>query len=94
MDNPAWHKTAEVARLIDAAVAEVRDLSASSSNLNPIKQLFLKLKAASRSSATRTLNTLIEAIGDALRAIRAGDIRGSFCHSEYPTNSSTVTVNT
>jgi hypothetical protein len=32
-------------------------------------------------------------MGDALRAIRPGDIRGRFAHSGYPTDSSTVTVN-
>ena len=36
---------------------------------------------------------LIEAMGEALRAVRAGDIRGWFAHSGYATQPSTVTVN-
>jgi transposase len=93
MDNLACHKTAEVSRLIGAAGAEVRYLPAYSPDLNPIERLFSKLKAALRSAAARTVDALIEAIGEALRAVRAGDIRGWFAHSGYLTDSSTVTVN-
>jgi transposase len=93
MANLACHKTAEVARLIGAAGAEVRDLPAYSPDLNPIERLFRKLKAALRSAAARTVDALIEALGEGLRAIRPGDIRGWFAHSGYPTDSSTVTVN-
>jgi len=93
MDNLACHKTAEVARLIAAAGAEVRYLPAYSPDMNPIERLFSKLKAALRSAAARTVDALIEAIGDALRAIRAADIRGWFAHSGYLAGSSTVTVN-
>jgi len=93
MDNLACHKTAEVARLIGAAGAEVRYLPAYSPDLNPIEQLFSKLKAALRSAAARTVDGLIEAMGEGLREIRAGDIRGWFAHSGYPTDSSTVTLN-
>ena len=93
MDNLACHKTAEVARLIGAAGAEVRHLPAYSPDLNPIERLFSKLKAALRSAAPRTVDALIEAIGEGLRAIRVGDIRGWFAHSGYPTDSSSVTVN-
>jgi transposase len=93
MDNLACHKTAEVARRIAAAGAEVRYLPAYSPDMNPIERLFSKLKAALRSAAARTVDALIEAMGEALRAIRPGDIRGSFAHSGYRTNSSTVTLN-
>ncbi len=93
MDNLTCHKTAEVARLIAAAGAEVRYLPAYSPDMNPIERLFSKLKAALRSAAARTVDALIEAIGEGLRSIRAADIRGWFAHSGYPTDSSTVTVN-
>ncbi len=93
MDNLAGHKTAEVARLIEAAGATVRHLPAYSPDLNPIEQLFSKLKAALRKAAARTVDALIEAMGEGLRAIRVDDIRGWFAHSGYPTDSSTVTVN-
>ncbi len=93
MDNLACHKTAEVARLIAAAGAEVRYLPAYSPDLNPIERLFSKLKAYLRSAAARTVAGLIEAMGDALRAVRPGDILGWFGHSGYMTPASTDTPN-
>ena len=93
MDNLACHKAAGVARLIEGAGASVRYLPAYSPDLNPIEQLFSKLKAALRSAAARTVDAVIEAMGEALRAIRPSDIRGWFAHSGYPTDSSTVTFN-
>jgi transposase len=92
MDNLSCHKTAEVARLIAAAGAEVRYLPASSPDLNPIERLFGKLKEALRRAAARTVDALIEAMGDALRAVRPGDILGWFGHSGYQAPASTATV--
>ena len=93
MDNLACHKTAEVARLIDEAGAEVRYLPAYSPDLNPIERLFSKLKAWLRSAAARTVDALIEAMGEALRAVRPGDILGWFRHSGYQAPRSSDTVN-
>ena len=92
MDNLACHKTAEVARLIGAAGAAVRYLPAYSPDLNPIEPLFSKLKGLLRSAAARTVDAVIEAMGEALRAVRPGDILGWFGHSGYPAIKSTVTV--
>jgi len=83
MDNLACHKTAEVARRIAAAGAEVRYLPAYSPDLNPIERLFSKLKAYLRSAKARTVDGLIEAMGDGLRAVRPGDILAWFTHSGY-----------
>ncbi len=94
MDNLSCHKTAEVARLVEAAGAEVRFLPAYSPDLNPIERLFSKLKAYLRSAAARTVDGLIAAMGDALRAIRPGDILGWFRHSGYKAPPSSDTVNT
>lgn len=91
MDNLACHKTAEVARLIGAAGATVRYLPAYSPDLNPIERLFSKLKAWLRKTKARTVDGLIEAMGEGLRAVRASDIRGWFAHSGYLTSPSTVT---
>ena len=93
MDNLSCHKTAEVARRIAAAGAEVRYLPAYSPDLNPIEKAFSKLKAYLRSAAVRTIEGLIAAMGDALRAIRPGDILGWFRHSGYKAPPSTATVN-
>ena len=83
MDNLSCHKTAEVARLIESAGATVRYLPAYSPDLNPIERLFSKLKAWLRSAKARTVDGLVEAMGDALRAIRPSDILGWFAHSSY-----------
>ena len=93
MDNLACHKTAAVARLIESAGATARYLPPYSPDLNPIERLFSKLKAWPRQAKARTIGALIEAMGEALRAVRPGDIRGWFAHSGYPTGSSTVTAN-
>ncbi len=93
MDNLSCHKTAEVARLIAAAGAEVRYLPAYSPDLNPIERMFSKLKAWLRSAAARTVDSLIEAMGDALRAVRPGDILGWFRHSGYQAQESSDTLN-
>jgi transposase len=92
MDNLSCHKTAEVARLVEAAGAGVRYLPAYSPDLNPIERLFSKLKAALRKAKARTVAALIAAIGEALRAVRPGDILGWFRHSGYgpPQSSDTV----
>jgi transposase len=93
MDNLSCHKTAEVARLIGAAGAEVRYLPAYSPDLNPIERLFSKLKAWLRSAAARTVDGLIEAMGDGLRAVRSADILGWFRHGGYPAPGSSDTTN-
>jgi transposase len=92
LDNLSCHKTAEVARLIAAAGAEVRYLPAYSPDLNPIERAFSKLKAYLRSAAARTIDGLIEAMGEALRAIRPGDILGWFRHSGYGPPGSSDTI--
>jgi hypothetical protein len=93
MDNLACHKTAEVARLIGSAGAEVRYLPAYSPDLNPIERMFSKLKAHLRSAKARTIDALVEAMGQALRAVRPGDILGWFRHSGYQANGSSDTLN-
>ena len=93
MDNLSCHKTAEVARLIEAAGAAVRYLPAYSPDLNPIEKMFSKLKAWLRSAAARTIGGLIEAMGDALRTVRPGDILGWFRHSGYQAPQSSDTFN-
>ena len=93
MDNLACHKTAEVERLIAGAGASVRYLPAYSPDLNPIERHFSKLKAALRKAKARTIDALIEAMGEALRAVRPGDILGWFRHSGYEPPGSSDTVN-
>jgi hypothetical protein len=89
MDDLPRHETAEVARLI----AEVRYLPAYSPDLDPIERPFSELKAWLRSAAARTVDGRIEAMGQALRAVRPGDIPGWFGQSGYGGGPSTGTLN-
>jgi transposase len=83
MDNLSCHKTAEVERLIRSTGAAMRYLPAYSPDLNPIEPLFSKLKEFLRSAAARTVDALIDAMGEALRAVTTGDILGWFKHCGY-----------
>jgi len=83
MDNLSCHTAAEVERLIRSAGAEVRSLPASSPDLNPIQEMFSKVKEYLRPAAARTVDGLIGAIGDALRTVQAGDVLGWFKHCGY-----------
>jgi transposase len=91
-DNLSCHKTAEVARLIAAAGAEVRYLPAYSPDLNPIERMFSKLKAALRKAAARAVRALIDAMGEALRSVTPTAIRGWFAHTGYPPDGSSGRV--
>jgi transposase len=61
----ASHKVAGVKEAIAQAGATRRDLPAYSPDLNPIEQVFAKLKAALRKAAARTFDARIDAIAQA-----------------------------
>lgn len=66
MDNLGSHKVAGVREAIEACGAELRYLPPYSPDLNPIEQVFSKLKAGLRTVAARTVDTLWNAIGRAI----------------------------
>ena len=78
MDDLACHKSESVAEMIRAAGAEVRCLPASSPDLNPIEEMFSKLKESLRSAAARTVDAVYEAMGIGLRAVTTQEIAGWF----------------
>ena len=73
MDNLSSHKVAGVAPAIEAAGAKLRYLPPYSPDLNPIEQVFAKLKAFLRKAAARTLDKLEEAIADALKTFQPAE---------------------
>jgi transposase len=91
-DNAPCH----ISRMVQGHAAELGIelvfLPGYSPDLNPIERLFSKLKEFLRSAAARTVEALIEAMGDALRAVRPEDIRGWFSHSGYGAPASTGRV--
>jgi transposase len=68
MDNLPAHKVQGVREAIEAQGARLLYLPPYSPDLNPIEQVFAKLKSLLRTAATRTVAALWHAIGQALNA--------------------------
>jgi transposase len=83
MDNLAPHKTATVERLLAAAGATWRWLPPYSPDLNPIEKMWSKVKTALRTAKARTPQTLLDAIGMALRSITPQDAAHWFASCGY-----------
>jgi transposase len=85
MDNLGSHKVAGVREAIEAAGATLRYLPPYSPDLNPIEQLFAKLKSLLRKAAARTLDALIAAIKSAVDAVPKPECVNYFANAGYPT---------
>ncbi len=83
MDNLSAHKGEEVRELIEGRGCEVLFLPAYSPDYNPIEEAFSKIKGLLRKAQARTREALIEALGEAISAVTAGDARGFFEHCGY-----------
>jgi transposase len=70
MDNLGSHKGNIIRRLIRAAGAKLFFLPKYSPDLNPIEQVFAKLKHLLRKAAPRSVEALCNAIGSLLNAFR------------------------
>jgi transposase len=77
-DNLKPHQNAQVKQAIAQVGAELVPLPPYSSDLTPIEELWSKVKTFLRSAAARTTEVLYEAMGEALRSVRAEDIVGWF----------------
>lgn len=83
MDNLSPHKSEPTLALITQAGAEVLFLPAYSPDLNPIEKMWSKVKSCLRSAEARTQETLIEAIGRALRTVTPQDAINWFASCGY-----------
>jgi transposase len=83
MDNLQAHKVAGVEEAIRAAGASVLYLPSYSPDLNPIEQLFAKLKALLRKAAARTRDALWETIGTSLDAFTPNECQNYIVNSGY-----------
>jgi transposase len=87
MDNLGAHKVAGVRAAIEARGARLLYLPPYSPDLNPIEQAFAKLKALLRTAATRTVDALWHAIGQALDAFSSAECAHYLAHAGYlPSN--------
>jgi transposase len=83
MDNLPAHKVAGVRDTIKAAGAGVLYLPAYSPDLNPIEQLFAKLKALLRKAGARTKEALWSTIGKLLDDFSPAECRHYLVNSGY-----------
>jgi transposase len=83
MDNLSAHKVAGVRQAIEAAGAALLYLPPYSPDLNPIEQLFAKLKALLRKAAERTIEALWVAIGRLLDDFPADECSRYLAHAGY-----------
>lgn len=83
LDNLSSHKVDGVRAAIEAAGAEVRFLPPYSPDLNPIEQIFAKLKALLRKAAARTVEALWQTIGNLIPSITAKECLNCFRNSGY-----------
>jgi transposase len=83
LDNLGSHKGAGVRRAIEAAGAQLLYLPPYSPDLNPIEQVFAKLKALLRKAAARSVTALWAAAGELLRHYSAPECANYFVNAGY-----------
>jgi transposase len=83
MDNLGSHKVIGVREAIEAKGASLIYLPPYSPDLNPIEQVFAKLKARLRSTAARTVDALWDAIGSTLDTFSPAECAAYFKNAGY-----------
>lgn len=83
MDNLAAHKIRCITDLITGAQASVRFLPPYSPDFNPIENMWSKTKALVRAVEARTFDTIVDAVGNALKRITLDDCKGFFQNCGY-----------
>ena len=83
-DNLQCHKSPSVRAAIEDRDAELRFLPPYSPDLNPIEQVFAKLKTLVRAAAPRHLETLCDTIGGSLGRFPATECTNYLANSGYP----------
>jgi transposase len=83
LDNLSAHKVDGVVDAIQATKAKVRYLPPYSPDLNPIEQLFSKIKAIIRSAGSRTVETLWSSIENIMNTICPSQCTNFIRHCGY-----------
>jgi transposase len=79
-DNLKVHQDPVVRQWIEEAGCHLLPLPPYSPDFSPIEEMFSKVKEKLRSLAAKTIDSLYQAIGEALDAVTLKDIRGWFSH--------------
>jgi transposase len=85
LDNLGSHRSKAVRQLIRSVGAKLFFLPKYSPDLNPIEQVFAKLKHLVRKAAARTVDTVCVAIGEALQAFTPEECANYLKNSGYRT---------
>ena len=83
MDNLGSHRGRIIRRIIRAAGAKLFFLPKYSPDLNPIEQVFAKLKHQLRKARPRSFDTIAAAIGKLLRSFTPAECANYFKNSGY-----------
>jgi transposase len=86
LDNLSAHKRDTLRTQIEQRGAKLQFLPPYSPDLNPIELCWSKVKTALRSAQARTLEALVETLGDALQGIHPTDVCAWFAHCGYAVN--------
>lgn len=85
-DNLAAHKVAGVREIVEAAGAKIFYLPPYSPDLNPIEQVFSKLKTLLRKAMARSFDTLWKTIGRLLALFKPQECNNYFKNAGYVFN--------
>ena len=85
LDNLATHKVAGVRAAIEFAGARLEYLPPYSPDLNPIENLWSKVKQGLKNRAPRTARQLFKAAGAVFDTVTREDCHGFFLHAGYAT---------
>jgi transposase len=83
LDNWTVHHGEEVRSLVEAYDCELLYLPTYSPDFNPIEHLFAKLKAFIKSLRPDTLDKLVQAFCDAVKAVTPRQVLNTFEHCGY-----------
>ena len=83
IDNLPAHKSVRVTAAVAGAGCVLVYLPPYSPDLNPIENMWSKVKASIRSAGARTLDTVVIAVNAALHSVTLSDCEGYFCHCGY-----------
>lgn len=83
MDNVSFHKNKHAQNLIEAAGARTIYLPPYHPELNPIEEMWSKVKNCLRKLAARTLEDFKVAIKKAFESVTQNDLVGWFTHAGY-----------
>lgn len=83
MDNVSFHKSKQVQTIVNDVGARIIFLPPYHPELNPIEEMWSKVKTCLRKLSARTLNDFQSAIKNAFEMVTPSDLLGWFQHSGY-----------